>query len=42
MSRVSKAGRYTEEIEKINAQKIIDSQKRFTAQMGKKQQEQQT
>ena len=35
MSRVSKAGRYTEEIEKINAQKIIDSQKRFTAQWEK-------
>ena len=29
MSRVSKAGRYTEEIEKINAQKIIDSQEKF-------------
>ena len=35
MSRVSKAGRYTEEIEKINAQKIIDSQERFTAQWEK-------
>ena len=35
MSRVSKAGRYTEEIEKINAQKIMDSQKRFTAQWEK-------
>ena len=35
MSRVSKAGRYTEEIEKINAQKIIDSQGKFTAQWEK-------
>ena len=35
MSRVSKAGRYTEEIDKINAQKIIDSQEKFTAQWEK-------